>query len=813
MFHKSTSTLRGCFSNSPATYHRCRSRFKRPSLDFVGHGLSGWESLHQASVLAKTSTELPEGSHASSDESSARFGGPDSPLQESPESIPFSNKIPLPPAESRVQSVCPRSRKDGHYSRDTSKLQDVKSLSDRIFGVEKGRPGVSNHLVSRRLHGPSPVPMLKPDELGTLWSYPPASKSVVLESEALETDIIESSVPEFEGFRTRDDSGSQKDRRYLSGDDRFSRMWIKPYKKLVFPQDGDYAKARQELEVHKQAATAFVGDRSLEELHEAWLKMPFRSKTRRVAHILLGCLADSARRTLLMLSVLAVVPREWRTRCDCLCYLDMVYRDEIAADQYLRDLFAKQIALVSRIWTWPEETMPFHFLVLLLRHNDAEHCENIIDTLFQNSAPVPPRLILVMVDHFTKLGDAERAIELLSCIPPEQREEHKMRILDRCAKLITIDTVEESGTVGNFRALPKLIELGMPMDAKAHNLIIERAISLEVPDVAWEVFRFMEAKGIHVDERSHLFLLKDSFERQNREKLDEIMSAIHQREDLYKYPYLVTYMMHIVRVVCTIDRKLPAGISVSHLLAIYDRAYDRAPLIKLGIVNPLPVDESLPKRLNEPPPAVLGFTIWAYVLCQRDERLVSALWYWIIHMIKQQDPSIVECAKHDIMYNGFIHFYARSRFFLRKAVDVVEAMIERNLCAPSERTWSEVLCGFLQHGEEEAAEKIWRMMLARDVQPTEKGYAFLLGKYDESQLAKLVRYVLDERRIPDGLDETLKWQDDTNAATKAVEIEALDSQRSLAGREQDAEGDGIFESYGFKDAMGDPALEGANMYQ
>ncbi|KIW75965.1 hypothetical protein Z517_10710 [Fonsecaea pedrosoi CBS 271.37] len=649
------------------------------------------------------------------------------------------------------------------------------------------------------------------DGLGTTWSYPAASRSIALESEGLESGLPEHDTVKSLSVQARDNLECQEGRQNLPGDDRFSRLWDKPYKKLVFPQDGDYAKVRQELDVHKQVAKAFVGNRSLEELREAWLKTPPRSRSRQLAHILLGCLADGARRTLLMLSILPVVPRDWRTRCDCLCYLDMVYRGEIDSDHHLQELFAEQIALVSRIWTWPRVTMPFHYLVLLLRNNDAEQSETIIDTLFQNYSPVPPRLILVMVDHFTKLGDADRAIELLSCIPPDQREEHKVRILDRCAKLITIDTIEESNTVGNFKALPKLIELGMPMDAKAHNLIIERAISLNVPDVAWEVFRFMEAKHIHVDERSHLFLLKDSFERQNREKLDEIMSAIHQREDLYKYPYLVTYMMHIVRVVCTIDRKLPAGISVSHLLAIYDRAYDRTPLVKLGIVNPLPVDESAPKKLDEPPPVVLGFTIWAYVLCQRDERLVSALWYWIIHMIKQRDPSILECAKHDIMYNGFIHFYARSRFFLRKAVDVVEAMIERNLCAPSERTWSEVLCGFLQHGEEEAAEKIWRMMLARDVRPTEEGYAFLLGKYDESQLAKLVRYVLDERRIPDGLDMALKWQEDVDPTSQAAEGEALDTHRTILGTERVVEGDGIFKGYGFRDAIGESTLDGGNM--
>ena len=590
-------------------------------------------------------------------------------------------------------------------------------------------------------------------------------------------------------------------------------LWRMKYLELYFQsRNGSAAEARKKLDVHKQVAVAFIGHNSLEELREAWAQMPRRGRQRHLASILLGCLADSARKTLLVLSLDFSIRRDWRTRCECLCYLDFFYRDEIGADPYLQDLFAQQVERVSRVWTWPEEIMPWHFLVLLLRHNDREHCENMIDTILQNFEPVPPRLILVMVDHLTKLSQADRALELLSRIPPEQREEHKVRILQRCANLILIDTIDKSDFVGTFRALPKLIGLGLPMDAKMHNLLIERAMALRMPEVAWEVFGFMNSKNITIDERSHLFLLKDSFERNNREQLDAMMSALHQREDLYQYPYLVVYMMHIVRVVCTVDRKASPETSVSHLLAIYDRAYDRTPLVKLGIVNDLPVEHTPRRQLGQPPPAVLGFTIWAYVLCQRDERLVSALWFWIIHRIKQQDESVLACARHDVMYNGFIHFYARSRFFLRKGVDVVEAMVEHNLCMPTERTWSEVLCGFMKHGEEETAEKIWRMMLARNVQPTEKGWTFLLGKYDKSHLGGLVRYVLDERRMPDGLEKTLRRQA-KDADALFPDTESVEDQEALAEDEDSDDYHEAFESAESEEAHVDHATLGANMYQ
>ncbi|EXJ80005.1 hypothetical protein A1O3_08291 [Capronia epimyces CBS 606.96] len=421
--------------------------------------------------------------------------------------------------------------------------------------------------------------------------------------------------------------------------------------------------------------------------------------------------------------------------------------------------------------------MPRAFLVFLLRHNSPEQCENIIDTVFQNSAPVPVPLILVMVDHFIEQGGAERAIELLSSIPMEERERFKQEILDRLPKLVRLDSIEDSGAGRNFKILPRLMEIGMPLDKNVYNSVLQQAISLRLSNVAWEVFRFMEAERIYVDARSHLVLLRDSFDRQDREKLDKILSAIHQREDLYRDPYLVAYTMHIVRIVCCFDRKLPPEVCFAHILAIYDRAYNRAPLVKLGLADPLPTEQHSASQLPEPRPAALGFTIWAYVLCQSDEKPVSRLWHWIAHLIQHKDASICEAAKHDILYNGFVSFFARDPSTLRKGLEVVEEMIELGLCLTTQRTWSEVLSGFLRHGEEDAAEKIWRTMLARGVVPSEKEWSFLLRRYEKSRLSQVVRYVLNERQMPEGLESALGSPEELDAtATEARKAPSVQTE-------------------------------------
>ena len=131
---------------------------------------------------------------------------------------------------------------------------------------------------------------------------------------------------------------------------------------------------------------------------------------------------------------------------------------------------------------------------------------------------------------------------------------------------------------------------------------------------------------------------------------------------------------------------------------------------------------------------------------------------------------------------------------------------------PTERSWSEVLCGFMKHGEEETAAKIWQMMLARNVYPTEKGWAFLLEKYDETQLADMVKYVLDERRMPAGLVKTLGWPK-SSVASGNTETEADTARDMIQEYSEDDEEDEMFEGNALAEGNADSAHAGATVYQ
>jgi pentatricopeptide repeat protein len=391
------------------------------------------------------------------------------------------------------------------------------------------------------------------------------------------------------------------------------------------------------------------------------------------------------------------------------------------------------------------------YLALLLKHNNHEQCENIIDSVLVNYDPVPAPLLMEMARYHTTFGDADRSLEILAKLPAKDMDQVRSKLRDQALFLIRLDTVEHTGERVNFNILPKLLKLGVPLTDREHNAVIERAIALEVPDVAWEVFHYMEENKIVVNARSHLVLLRNCFQREDLPGLNEIMSAIYRREDLYQDPYLVAYTMNIVRVVCYTERKLSPDQSFSHMLAIYDRAYDRGPLAKFGLTSVTPSTEGK-MPLPQPQPDQLGFTLWAYILVQLDEYPVSRLWQWFVYLVRKGDPEICALAKLDVLYNGVILFYARRASTLLKALAVLEQMIQIGLCTPTEHTWSLMLCGFLRHGQHQAAEKVYQTMQARNVRFDPRGWDFLLREHGKTAFAAQIKEVLDERRMPAGIE-------------------------------------------------------------
>lgn len=524
--------------------------------------------------------------------------------------------------------------------------------------------------------------------------------------------------------------------------------WFYLYSTLAFPEDGDILQARKSMASYQAHAADFLAPSQ-----RPW-NAPLAYKAEHMVSLLIGGLVQSPKSTLDLMALMENVPGfSWRIQCNCLTYLRKVYWSAIETEPGIREMYDSQIEKVAVVNGWPRY-MPQSALLAMLTHSSVQRRQNIIDSVLTHYDPVPVPLLLAMVDYYTKQELPEHALAILSRIPPEELRSLEPRLYGRYHNLIKIDNVERNPSGLNFQILPKLVETGLPLTENMHNEVLERAVKLGLPDVAWEVYRFMEANKIDVDPRRHLVLLRNSFQRGDLDGLNLIMSKIYQRKDLFKDPFLVSYTMNIVRYVCYFERQLPVTESLAHILAVYDRAYNRTPLVKLGIADPLP-PSGTGETLPQPDGPQLSFTLWTYVLVQRSDYQVTHFWHHFIHLVKSGERDMCAAACHDILYNGLILFWCRKRDTLMNAVDVLEEMERLGLSTPTEVTWVLLIFGFMKHGQEAAAEKIRQMMIARGVETNPENWHHLLKEFSDSNLAARVEHDLGERRMPHGQKKPL----------------------------------------------------------
>lgn len=526
--------------------------------------------------------------------------------------------------------------------------------------------------------------------------------------------------------------------------------WDYEFSKLAFPEDGDILEAQNRATVFQSEAEKVLRLSR----HMSWgtSRIPPRYLLRHMVPLLIGALARSARSALhLMLLMQDLSSFRENMKRDCILYIGKVYRQTIETDPAIREMYDRQIERAFGDSQWPD-VMPQSLLLASLNHSSLQKCRDTIDSVLNHYDPVPLPLLKVMIDYYTEQKLPKEALGILSRIAPEDLVADAPSFYGRFHNLIKIDTVEESSSGLNFQLLPALVATGIPLTEGLHNEVLERAITLELPDVAWEVYRFMEGNSITVDSRRHLALLRSCFKRSDLDGLSLIMSNIHKRPDLVKDPFLVSYTMNIVRYVCHHQRKLPVSESLAHILAVYDRVYDRAPLVKLAITDALPASEP-GVTLVHPDGIQLAFTLWTYVLVQHSDHRVSHFWLQFIHLVNLGEPEMCAAACHDVLYNGFISYWCRDQHTLINAVEVLEEMERLGLCAPSEHTWILLISGFMRHGQESAAENIRQMMKSRGVNPDSSHWKYLLKHYSDSAIAAHVEAELSENPTP-------SWQND-----------------------------------------------------
>jgi pentatricopeptide repeat protein len=521
---------------------------------------------------------------------------------------------------------------------------------------------------------------------------------------ALHDDVVEASVPPYRGVIS-----ATNGRNYLRDwDHKFGILFGAKTEEAhsnIFARGSEWAE--ELLQTDELAAKRL-----------RWFRIPYSVRRQRWPIIMLYCLTKSARKTLALLDGL---PREsymlFNMKMDCLLFLKRAHWPDTVSDPALQNVFKAVLSEERRTERWPSSAMKQRHLDLFLEEASPEEGRRLLEDIKAAYSEPSDSTMLRFMDFFTKTGDIDNALECLQSITPATLASSETKVLARCTNLLKLDTVQMKESSQNFDILPRMLASGIKPNLIIHNIVIKNAFQAGMSRVGWDLFRFMQEQSLSTDARTYLALLKDAFLHQNTPRLNELFSAIHQRSDLFQNAHIVAYTLNIVRLV-SYQNKLSPTETFSNMLPMYTRAFNAEPLKRLGLMTGIETSTAN-ANLPQPDPRTLAFTVWSYILSQREPFVVNTLWHWFQRLVQAGDSLTVDMSQYDIVYNGFAIFHSRKAPGLSRCLDIVQRMLEHRSCKPTPRTWGILLLGFVKHGRFDAAEKVKKMMSVRGVEPDE----------------------------------------------------------------------------------------------
>ena len=547
-------------------------------------------------------------------------------------------------------------------------------------------------------------------------------------------------------------------------------LWRHEYEKLywlsqppsIVPDD-----VRASLELHQSKAEWLLEEETPKVLSWKWRQIGENDKPLQFS-MLVGALARSAKDALTILECITDQHIEWRIHLDCLFSLRNARWEEIQADEALTERFWRQVELLRELNRWPKLRIRDSDLDLLLQNLPNNRQLEILSWFEKRYKGqwIAEKTLLELVCFYTRLGDVDKAISHLRCISPEMMRSKSLHLLRRCMNLLELESVEKDGSAQSFKILPALLELGFVPDDLIYDLVTQNSVKFGLPAVAWDIFRYARSQGMPLGSGTHCILLKDSYLRRDTNNLNELLSIIQARPDLYQSPSIVASMINIIRNISFYERKSGSAEALARMLAFYDKAYTRAPLTKIGLLRQEQAQYGNPE-LPEPDPLMLAFMVFSVVMLQENVRVVDELWERLTFRSRLGGHELLqEASDHTFFYDGFLCFYAREEKHIPKALLVLRTMLDGGQCSPGDISWSIVVNMFLRHGKDESAEHVRQMMLQRGVPVTEEAWSRTFILFPHSEIAQEVRRRLEEQK--DGSDHG------SSEATESGSTDVLD---------------------------------------
>lgn len=494
---------------------------------------------------------------------------------------------------------------------------------------------------------------------------------------------------------------------------------------------------------------------------QKWLDRPwYPAKATQVMELLLGGIVASSYQTLMILQSLNKVEDDFLVRSRCLSFIASIHKDSLLDDATQMSMWDAE---VEKLWSrsrWPSRGLRRQDLVLMFSRMDHMEAQTRIPLLLENGRALGPGARVWLATYCAHNRMESQALSLLTSLPFKMLRSPGQQVLSCCQVLIGHDEVESTTDGANFKYLPRLLEHGLTPDNMLYTRIIKTALESGYSGVAWDVFHHLQASKVKPDPWTYFYLLRNAFDNSNVAGVQEIMSEIQRDETLHANLPLLHYSMNIVRRIFFYDQRITTVESLSHILALYDRVFSREPLMKLRIL-PYPGSSKYqtggPRsgsehELGEPDAYSLSLTIWAYVLCHRGGKHGQTLWRRIQELVEAGDTTIVACMRHDLIYNAFLWLNLREAGTMSSALEILQYMLAKQICVPTDRTWSILICGFLRHDQKAQAQQIYELMRKCKLSLRDIRREYWRKKWTFEYFEKHLEEILDERMMPDGTE-------------------------------------------------------------
>ncbi|KAJ5160532.1 uncharacterized protein N7482_007536 [Penicillium canariense] len=451
---------------------------------------------------------------------------------------------------------------------------------------------------------------------------------------------------------------------------------------------------------------------------------------------------------------------------DCLLYVDNFYYAELKNWETgpRSHSYSWMIEYCLRPSTWPIIAPPQKGIRLYIRRARPYGVRLAFRTMKARKIKWKAETQLCLVNRFTQLGDADRALSALKLVPRLKDPAFTMNsqgVLRHCCKLLTLDTVEDSEDGRNFRILPQLLEMGVRPDRDMMNVVLSNAFKTGDHQLGADMLQFMTSQDYTFDSYTYVTLLTDAVSRGDQARVHELINEVDAQEEIRKNPFVANKIFHSHYVFTAKHMDVdsdPSGVFYS-MLDMYNKLHDITPLKELLIIPPhyKPQDEG-PK--SPPTPMALYIMIATYFRCRSRVSTVQRIYHRFHELVCQGHPTIAPLAATDHTYNEFLIALRKSSRALHSCVRIVEDMLHPPTgtaiehTKPSYRTWAILLSVFIWHRRAAAAEKIKEMMAKHKVHYNDVTWNLIINGYANAQ------------KVPE-----------TAAAMKAMEAEgyALDS--------------------------------------